>query len=71
MKAGTTKVNRVRVPFPVNNENRVPAIGGGYAWEEIAIVENYWTFHAMKSTLRKSMMSSLSTASLQPSSDLA
>jgi hypothetical protein len=41
--------------FPATTKQAAPAIGGSYGYREIAIVEKYWTFHAMDSTLKVSI----------------
>jgi len=56
MRGGIKKVNKWLMSFPATKKSRLPAIGGGYASEGNAIGEKYWTFHAMDSTLKVSIM---------------
>jgi hypothetical protein len=54
---GRNQESQQRVDFlSCNEKSRLPAIGGGYASEGNAIGEKYWTFHAMDSTLKVSIM---------------
>jgi hypothetical protein len=55
MRGGIKKVNNGLISFPATKKSRLPAIGGGYAGETIAIGEKYWTFRAMDSTLKVSI----------------